>query len=176
MQTNEGFSDTMRPAQDLQPKETRTRLAKSTSVHYLGNISNNKKGQTTFGDVTSIPTQSTPQKQKINGGDSELVNDPSKKGGSGQHRNIDHNSEYYRSPNPECKKVPQSEHQFKIEETPNTRSGTKRPKESHSEGVKNRKKEDKTKEKKTTGCLNRFGKKSRQVSDTVQTNNYAFYV
>ena len=180
------FSDTMRPAQNLQPTETRIsqptrtshQLPKSTSVHYLGNKSNTKKGETTdeIGDVTSITTQRTPQKQKINGGDNELVNDPSKKGGSGQHRNIDHNSEYYRSPNPECKKVPQSEHQFKIEETPNTRSGTKRPKESHSEGVKNRKKEDKTKGKKTTGCLTCFGKKSRQVSDTAQTNNYAFYV
>ena len=181
VQTNEGFSDTMRPAQDLQPKETRIsqptrshQLPKSTSVHYLGNISNNKR-QTTFSDATSIPTQRTPQKQKINGGDSEPVNDPSKKGGSTQHSDIKHNTEHYRSPNPEFKKVPQNEHQFKIEEMPNTRPGTKQPKEGHSEGAKNRKKEDKTKGKKTTGCLNCFGKKSKQVSDTAQTNNYDNY-
>ena len=43
-------------------------------------------------------------------------------------------------------------------------------------GIKNRKKEDKTKGKKTTGCLTCFGKKSRQVSNTAQTNNYGFYV
>ena len=128
----------------------------------------NNKRQTTFGNVTSIPIQRTPQKQKINGGDSELVNDPSIKGGSTQHSDIKHNTKHYRSPNPEFKKVPQNEHQFKIEEIPHTRSGTKQPKESHSEGVKNRKKEDKTKGKKTTGCLNCFGKKTRQVSDTAE--------